>query len=311
MNLNYIKTFYYTAKLGSITNAASFLEITQPAATRQLQELQSSLNLVLFDKTGKKLKLTDVGYMLYDISEKIIILEQEIEKNIKNYQNQKSGNIKIIANEGFSNYYLPEMVVLFKKIFPEIALTIDIDKPFNIYNKILTMEYDIGFTDTPSEIEEVATTKIFSDPLFLITSPENDLSDALYFTPENLSNINIVTLYKESMEKTLIEEYLLANNISANIVCEVPDYQSLKHYVKNNIGVAISPKHIVNNEISTGDLIAIPEKNNTLINSYYLITHRDKFLNKPLNIFKEIVHKWTDFYSKGVLDSYNLNNILP
>ncbi|MCL2706231.1 MAG: LysR family transcriptional regulator [Spirochaetaceae bacterium] len=311
MNLNYIKTFYYTAKLGSITNAASFLDMTQPAATRQLQELQSELNLVLFDKTGKKLKLTDVGYMLYDVSEKIIELEQEIDKNIKNYQSQKSGNIKIIANEGFGNYYLPDMVILFKKMFPEIALTIEIDKSSNIYNKISTMEYDIGFTDTQMESDNITTTKIFEDSLFLIVSQDNILSDALYFTADNLNNINIVTLCKNSMERTLFEGYMLENNISANIVCEAPDYHSLKYYVKNNIGAAIAPKHIIGNEITAGDLVAIPEKNNAIINNYYFITHKDKFLNKPINIFKEIVLKWADFYSKGLLDSHNLNNILP
>ena len=311
MNLNYIKTFYYTAKLGSITNAASFLDMTQPAATRQLQELQSELNLVLFDKTGKKLKLTDVGYMLYDVAEKIISLEQEIDKNIKNYQSQKSGNIKIIASEGFGNYYLPEMVILFKRMFPEIALTIEIDKSFNIYDRISVMEYDIGFTDTSAENDNITATKIFEDSLFLIVSKNNDLSDALYFTANNLANTNIVTFSKDSMERTLIEEYLLENNISANIVCEVPDYHSLKYYVKNNLGVAIAPKYIVNDDITIEDIVAIPEKNNGIVNNYYLITHRDKFLNKPLNIFKEIVLKWADFYSKGLLGSHDLNKILP
>ncbi|MCL2481638.1 MAG: substrate-binding domain-containing protein, partial [Spirochaetaceae bacterium] len=260
---------------------------------------------------GKKLKLTDVGYMLYDVAEKITELEQEIDKNIKNYQSQKSGNIKIIANEGFGNYYLPEMVILFKRMFPEITLTIEIDKSLNIYNRISTMEYDIGFTDTPIENDNITAIKIFEDSLFLIVSQDNALSDVLYFTADNLANINIVTLCKNSMERTLIEEYLLAYNISANIVCEAPDYHSLKYYVKNNVGAAIAPKYIVGHEITTGDLVAIPEKNNGIINNYYLITHRDKFLNKPINIFKEIVLKWADFYSKGLLGSHDLNNIVP
>jgi len=311
MNLNYIKTFYFTAKLGSITNAASFLKMTQPAATRQLQELQSELDLTLFDKTGKRLKLTDVGYMLYNVAEKIIALEMEIDKNIKNYQSQKSGNIKILANEGFGNYYLPEMVILFKRMFPEIVLTIDIDKSTNIFDRISTMEYDIGFTDTLAENENIITTKIIEESLWLIVNPVNTISDALYFTADNLSNIDIVTLYKKSMERNLIEEYLLENNISANIVCEAPDYHSLKYYVKNNLGVALAPKYIINSEPNTNELIAIPEKNNAIKNNYYLIIHKEKFLNKPLHIFREIVLKWTDFYSKGLLDSHKLNDILP
>ena len=310
MNLNYIKTFYYTAKLGSITNAAAFLDMTQPAATRQLQELQSSVDLVLFDKTGKKMILTDVGYILYNIAEKIIDLEKEIDKNIKDYQNQKSGNIKIITTEGFGNYYLTEMILLFKRMYPEVVISIDIDEPAKIPDEISMMKYDIGFTDRPLGNENTILTKILDDNLFLITNPGNDLSELLYFTAENLSNLNMVTLSKGSMERALIDEYLLENNITVNVVCEVSSYQSLKNYVMNNIGVAIAPKYIVNEEIKSGNLLAIPEKNNSIINNYYLINHKDKFFNKPLHVFREIILKWANFYSQGLLDNSKWDRIL-
>lgn len=310
MNLNYIKTFYYTAKLGSLTNAAAFLEMTQPAATRQLQELQSSLDLVLFDKSGKKLILTDVGYIVYNIAEKIIDLEKEIEKNIKDYQSHKSGNIRIVTTEGFGNYYLTEIILLFKKMFPEIVISIDTKDPNSIADEISMMKYDIGFIDRPVANEDTELTRILEDNLFLITSPENELADHLYFTAETLANLEIIALGKNSMERVIFEEYLIENNINANIVCEVSSYHSLKSYVKSNLGCAIAPKYIVNDEITSGLLAAIPEKDNSIISRYYLINHKDKFFNKPLHVFREIILKWTSFYSKGLLDNSKWDNIL-
>ncbi len=310
MNLNYLKTFYYSAKLGSLTNAAAFLDITQPAATRQLQELQGNLDLVLFDKTGKKMILTDVGYILYNIAEKIIDLEKEIDKNIKDYQNQKSGNIKIITTEGFGNYYLPEMILLFKKMYPDVVITIDIDIPANIPDELSMMKYDIGFTDNPSGGSDIVYTNILDDYLFLVTSTANQLSELIYFTPENISSLNLVTMGKGSMERKLIDDYLLQNEITANIVCEVSSYHSLKNYVKNNIGVAIAPKYILNDEITSGNLVAIPERDKSIKTNYYLISHKDKFFNKPLYMFREIVLKWSNFYSRGLLDNSKWDNIL-
>jgi DNA-binding transcriptional LysR family regulator len=112
------------------------------------------------------------------------------------------------------------------------------------------------------------------------------------------------------MERALVDEYLLENNITVNIVCEVSSYHALKNYVRNNIGVAIAPKYVVNDEITAGNLLAIPEKDNSIINNYYLINHKDKFFNKPLHVFREIILKWANFYSQGLLDNSKWDRIL-
>lgn len=307
MNLNYIKTFYYTAKLGSLTNAAAYLDITQPAATRQLQELQNNVNLVLFDKAGKKYVLTDVGYILYGIAEKIVELEKDIEKNIKDYQNQKSGSIKISTTEGFGNYYLSEIIILFKKMFPLITVIIDINTSEKVYTDIEAMGYDIGFTDEFLARENSVLTKLIEEKFCLITNPASPLADLLYFTAEDINNIDLITLGKNSIEKNLIDEYLSNNNITVNTVCEVSSYQSLKNYVSGNLGAIIAPKYIVNNETASGKLVAIPEKEHTIIKPYYMVKHKDKFFNKPLVILNDLTMKWADFYSKGLLNSSNWN----
>ena len=71
MNLYHLKTFYFTAKYKSLTKAAEFLCITQPAVTKQIKQLQSHYNLKFLDIIGKKVILTDAGLNLYTIAERI------------------------------------------------------------------------------------------------------------------------------------------------------------------------------------------------------------------------------------------------
>ena len=310
MNLNYIKTFFYTVKLGSLTNAAAYLDITQPAATRQIQELQGAFEITLFDKTGKKMILTDVGKVLYEIAGKIIDLENEIDKSIKDYKNQKIGNIKITSIEGFGNYYLSEIIYLFSRMFPEISITIDFEDNDNISEKILSMSYDIGFTNKPLLDDNIEMTQIIDDYFFLIVKPDSELSDLLYFSPENIADKNFILLNSNSIDRTILESYFLKNNINVNMVCEVGSYFSLKNYVKNGMGIAIVPKNIVNEEINSGTLTAIPEKDKSIYNTFYFVKHKDKYFNKSLNVFREIVIKWSNFYSKGLLDSSHWDSLV-
>ena len=308
MNLNYFKTFYYTAKLGSITNAAIELDITQPAASRQIQELQNSYDLMLFDKVGKKLVLTDAGKILYSLAEKVIEVEEEAERSIKDYKNQKSGKIRISATESFGNYYLPEMIFLFNRMFPEIQISIDFGDPEDIHRNIYLMKSDIGFTSRLIEDGEINYSRIIEDKYILAVPPDSELADLIYFTPEDINGKRFVTRQLGTEDRKQFEAYLSENTIKADIICEVSSYYSVKEFVKKGLGISIIPKNAVNTEIEEGSLIAIPEKENRLIRDYFMINHNEKYFNKGLHVFREIALKWADFYSKGLLDNSKWDN---
>ena len=308
MNLNYFKTFYYTAKLGSITNAAASLEITQPAASRQIQELQNKYKIKLFDKVGKKFVITDTGKILFSLAEKMIEIETEIDKSIKDYLNQKSGKIRIIATESFGNYYLTEMIFLFNRMFPEIQISIEFADTKEIQKNILLMKSDIGFTSHLYENKEINFTKIIEDKYILAAPPESDFSDLLYFQPENINKKKFIARQHGTEDRALFESYLIEKNIEVDIICEVSSYYSVKEFVKKGMGYALIPKNAVSKEIEEGSLLAIPEKNNALIRDYFMINHQDKFFNKGLHVFREIALKWANFYSKGLLDNSKWDN---
>ena len=65
INLEYYKIFYYVGKLGGITLAAEELSITQPAVSQAIKQLEKLLGITLFVRTGKGVRLTSAGEMLY------------------------------------------------------------------------------------------------------------------------------------------------------------------------------------------------------------------------------------------------------
>ena len=66
VNLEYYKIFYYVGKLGAITLAAEELSITQPAVSQAIRALERALSVELFVRTGKGVRLTPAGEMLYE-----------------------------------------------------------------------------------------------------------------------------------------------------------------------------------------------------------------------------------------------------
>ena len=77
MNLNQLKIFYLSSKLGSLSAAGRELNITQPAVTKGIQRLQNYYEIKLINRFGKKMVLTDAGEALYGIAEKIFEMEKQ------------------------------------------------------------------------------------------------------------------------------------------------------------------------------------------------------------------------------------------
>ena len=140
MNLDNLKSFYYTAKFSSFTKAAGHLDITQPSVTRQVQDLQEKTGLTLINKTGKRFILTDAGVMIYNMAADIFESEARIEESIRDYKRQKKGNILINTINSFSSYYLPDFMPDFINQYPDIKVSVYAMPNENVVNTTSRME---------------------------------------------------------------------------------------------------------------------------------------------------------------------------
>ena len=176
MNLYHLKTFYYIAKNKSYTKAAQELCITQPAVTRQIQELENTHNLILFNKIGKKIVLTDAGESLYALAEKIFDLEIQVEESIRDYQSQSKGRINIASCETFAAYYMPSIMDSFFKKFPDIFVSVLTKVDNDVLTSVADLKSDMGFISRKLSNPKLSIKEFLTEELIFIASPENPLA---------------------------------------------------------------------------------------------------------------------------------------
>ena len=86
-NLELYKTFYYVAKAGSITAAAQQLSLTQPAVSQSMKQLEAQLNVSLFQRTAKGIRLTKEGEILFPYAESCCESIRQGEQKLKELMN--------------------------------------------------------------------------------------------------------------------------------------------------------------------------------------------------------------------------------
>jgi DNA-binding transcriptional LysR family regulator len=297
LNFNQLKAFYYTVKCGSLSAAAEALYITQPAVTKQIQQLHATYGIKLLNRFGKKMVLTDAGEVLYDFASKIFEAEIQAEEILRDFQQRKSGRIRIHASESFGAYYLPFMVNLFRKKYPApIQISVNIFPNPVVIENTAKLETDLGFISYPLEHKKLLVREVLEDRLVLISPPSHPLARRKILHPHHLEGLPLIMHEKGSGTRVIIDEFLRKNNLSVSVSLELSNNEGIKRAVEQGMGLSFISEHVVREEIHGKKLKAIPFADPSLKRKFYLIHHKDKYLSQPLQTFIQTVNDWASEY---------------
>jgi len=298
MNLYHLKTFYHTAKFKSFTKAADELCITQPAVTRQIQELQSNYDLILFNRVGKKIILTDAGESLYSLAEKIFELETQVEESIRDYQQQKSGKISVVTTETFGAFYLPGIVLDFYKKYPEIYISVLTLTDVYVIDSISKLSNDLGFISKEIIHPKIVVKEILKEEIVLVTHPGSPLAKKSKLEPSELNNLPFIMPEIGCGSRKVISDFKKRHNIGFNVVCDFSNNDAIKELVREGMGITLISRNAVQNDIRKGDLVSIDVDDPNLVRRFYLTYHKEKYFTKSIAEFIATTNHWSGEYMK-------------
>ena len=125
MNLEHLKTFHVVASLGSFTEAAKALYMTQPAVSQQIQGIEHALRNPLFDRSKRQIRLTAKGKILFSYTQKLFGIFREIENVFSDLNHLLTGELTIAASAVMGNYFLSSFIAEFYKKYPLISIRLE------------------------------------------------------------------------------------------------------------------------------------------------------------------------------------------
>jgi DNA-binding transcriptional LysR family regulator len=301
VNLHQLRIFYFAVKYGSFSAAAEALYITQPAVTKQIQQLQAAHGVKLLNRFGKKMVLTDAGEALYSFADKIFQIETQAEENLRDFQQRKSGRLRIHASESFGAYYLPSIINLFRKKYPKIHIAANIFTNQQIIENTLRLENDLGFISSSLEHKKLVIHEVLEYRLILIAPPSHPLARKKSLDPLKLEGQSIIMHEKGSASRNIVDEFIRKNNLLVSVTLELSNNEAIKRAVEQGLGLSIISEHVVREEIERKKLKPIPLTDPTLKRKFYLIYHKDKYLSQPFQMFVQIVNQWASEFAKSLI----------
>jgi LysR family cyn operon transcriptional activator len=249
MELRKLKSFLVVAKELHFAKAAEKLNITQPALTHQIKQLENELGLELFDKekriNHRKVELTESGSYLTKELSRVVELYDKTIKNAKSI-NDKTKQLKIGIHKVSTITGVFEIVQKLQNIFPGSTYKIiEFSSLESIQEAIFKGNIDFGLTIFPIVYKNINYHVINKEYLNVIMSVEHPLAKYKQIKIEQLRNDKWIELNKELLPAFLEDLEMICRNSGfsrdANIVQEVSNLDLLLGLVNSNVGVAILP----------------------------------------------------------------------
>lgn len=165
-------------KLGHFAKAAEFCNVTQPTLSMQIQKLEESLNVIIFDRSKKPILLTDIGVKIIEQIRLVVSEANKIENIIQmNLENKLVGNLELAVIPTVAPYLLPKLLPVLEKKFPGINLQIKELQTHQIIEALNTDEIDVGLLATPLNSPKIIEQPIYFEPFSVMCGKNHPLAN--------------------------------------------------------------------------------------------------------------------------------------
>ncbi len=291
MNLRNTVIFCDIATYGSFSKAATARQISQPAVSQALQQLEEHLGVVLIDRSQRPIQLTSAGEVYFKRCQKWLRDYQDIEDSVQECSDRVSGRVRVASIYSVGLLQMTDYVRRFREEFPDVDLTLDYAQPDDVYTKVLRDEVDLGIVSFPKDGGEVGCIDWQDQEMVLAVGNDNELAvlDSVPIT--ELSGQNVVAFSNDLMIRRKTEKLLRKSHVNVNVVHEFDNLETIKRAVEINLGVAILPLATLRRELEFQTLKAIPFSDCEFVRPLGIVHKRHKHLSRAAEKFVEILHE--------------------
>ena len=178
MDIKDMRAFYAIVEEGNISHAAQRLDIAQPALSRQMKRLETSLGVQLFERGSRRIRLTDAGRVMYSRVEHILGMVDGTVREITEIGSGIAGSVRLGTITTSGALLLPELISEFHSRYPNVTYQIWEAEGARILELLDNRVIEIGITRTQVDSKFYESIVLPNEPLVLIMNKEQEIGAA-------------------------------------------------------------------------------------------------------------------------------------
>ncbi len=256
--------FMSVAENLNFSKAAEDLFISQPAVTKHIKELESKLEITLFERKGNKVYLTQAGELTYNYLKEIKKKYDDLEFELGKLNQTFKGKLRIGASSTISQYLIPPVLAAFYKRYPDIQLYLFNGNSFEMEQKLVKNEIDIVLVENYSSHSDIYYSDFLNDEIIVVTGAQSIYAKKINISIQDFQQIPLVLREKGSGTLEVIKKLLSDNKIDIeklNIFLHLGSTEAIKNFLVDFDGIALVSEKSIEKEIQLKTLKILKVKN--------------------------------------------------
>jgi DNA-binding transcriptional LysR family regulator len=280
-----LRGFLKVAELGSVSQAARSLGLSQPAVTKQLRALEAALDGPVIERFGRGVRLTVRGAVLLDHARRAALALDDCASALAELDAGNSGTLVVGAGVTTSILQLPPWLGELRRRHPGIDVSVRTGSSHDVERWAVAAEIDVGFVTSEVRRPQLVVRRLFEEEIVLVASPHIGRR-----VPVALSELALILFPRTTGFRAYLDQRFAARRLTVNVKMEIDSVEAIKSFVAVGLGASFLPLGTVQGELERGLLVRLePSGLGRLRRRTALVWRQDRKPTFALRKFLEIV----------------------
>lgn len=284
MTLRHMQIFRTVCEAGcNSTRAAELLHMTQPAVSLAIKELEEYYSVRLFERIGRRLRITEAGRYYLGYAQHISDLFMDMETGLRDWD--ESGVLRIGASITIGSQFLPDYIKELEKSHPALSVRVRIEPSESLEQRVLTDEIDLALIEGVAHSPDIVSTAYMEDALCVVCSAMREWENGEEVDIDTLRGERFLLRERGSGTRERFERAMEELGVSITPAWEATSTTALINATVKDIGITVLPYRMVRDALERGLVKRLSIGGVSFGRNFYIIYHKDKFLTPTAKSF--------------------------
>lgn len=296
MTLEQLRIFAAVAERQHITRAASALNLTQAAVSASIAALENQHDVKLFDRVGRNIALTETGRLFLEEARAVLARAAAAQTALRDYAGLKHGRLSVHASQTIASYYLPRLIVEFRRLHPGFSIDLAIGNTGQVASSIIAGTAELGFVEGPLDRPALQVEPVAEERMAVVVAPGHPWAKGAALTNADLRRAEWVFREEGSGTRDAFLSALAEHGLreeDLNIVLTLPSNEAVREAVAQGAGAACLSPLVCARALGAGAL----KRANLLLppRPFQAVRHQERYMPKAAAAFLALARAMPPF----------------
>lgn len=275
MDIANLRAFVEVAEAESFSAAAEQLHLTQPAISKRVATLESTLDARLFDRIGRAVRLTEAGRALLPRARRILGELEDSRRALSNLSGNVSGRLSLATSHHIGLHRLPPTLREYVQRYPDVELDLHFMDSEAACHSVETGDLELAIVTLPPEDRpSLERTLVWDDPLAVVCAPEHPLATRRRVRITDLANYPAILPASSTYTRQIAEQAFQKLGLTLRSPLSTNYLETIKMLVSVGLGWSLLPQSMVDQQLRE-----IPIRELRLQRSLGIVRHHERTLS--------------------------------